>query len=120
MLNILITFYSLVNGIDPNLAFKIARIESNMNPNAISKTNDGGIFQLNNRYYRFHNPSWVFLPHTNIALALRTLGTLKNKCSHTEQDSFVICYNLGVSGAKKIKRPFKNNYYVKIKSMWRL
>jgi soluble lytic murein transglycosylase-like protein len=120
MINILITFYSLVNGLDPSLSFKIARIESNMNPNAISKTNDGGIFQLNSRYYRFHNPAWVFLPHTNIALALKTLGTLKNKCPHRVEESFVICYNLGVSGAKKIKRPFANNYYVKVKSMWRL
>jgi soluble lytic murein transglycosylase-like protein len=119
MLNILITFYSLVNGIDPDLSFKIARVESNMNPNAISKTGDGGIFQLNNRYYRFHNPNWVFVPHTNIALALKTLGTLKNKCIHRDRDSFVICYNVGLSGAKKIKRPMLNNYYVKIKSLWR-
>jgi soluble lytic murein transglycosylase-like protein len=47
MVSLLITFYSLVNGIDPSVSFQIARVESNMNVNAVSKTNDGGLFQLN-------------------------------------------------------------------------
>jgi len=119
MVNLLITYYALINGIDPNLAFNLARIESGMNPLAISRTQDGGLFQLNKRYYRFHNPKWIFNIDTNAALALRTLGKLKKECSHKLNNTFVLCYNLGKVGAKKIKHPTKHIYFTKVNSFWR-
>lgn len=119
MLNILITYYSLINGLDVNLSFKIAKIESNMNPMAISKTNDKGLYQLNSKYYKFHNPQMVFNPETNTALALHTLNKLKKDCKHVKNNTFVLCYNLGIKGASKIKQPLKQTYYKKITSIWR-
>lgn len=119
MLHLLIILYSSMNGIDQNLAFQMARIESGMNPYAISKTNDGGLFQLNRKYYRFHNPNMVFQPDTNVALAMNTLRNLKNKCKHKMNNSFILCYNLGIQGAGKIKFPFRHEYYRKVNSLWR-
>jgi soluble lytic murein transglycosylase-like protein len=119
MLNVLITFYSIVNGIDPALSFQMARVESNMNPYAVSRTNDGGLFQLNRNSYRFHNDKWIFVPITNIALAMNTLGKLKKQCSHKVNNSYILCYNMGIKGASKVKRPFTQSYYRKMNLLWR-
>ena len=119
MINLMITFYSLVNGIDPSLAFQMARVERNMNSYAVSKTNDGGLFQLNRTYYKFHNPSWIFNPNINIALALNKLSKLKKECKHTTNNSFILCYNMGTYGAGKIKKPFLQTYYKKMNLLWR-
>jgi soluble lytic murein transglycosylase-like protein len=119
MINLVITLYSAINGIDPSVAFQLARLESNMNPTALSRTNDGGLFQLNRQVYRFHNSSWIFHPTTNTALAMATLSNLKKSCSHKIKNGYVLCYNLGVSGAKKIKNPLSQTYYKKFNLIWR-
>ena len=119
MINLFITLYSAINGIEPSLSFQIARVESSMNPSALSRTNDGGLFQLNRGIYKFHNPDWVFAPDTNTALAMHTLGKLKNTCTHKIKNSYVLCYNLGITGARKIKIPFNQTYYKKMNLNWR-
>ena len=119
MINILITFYSLVNGIDTNMAFQMARVESNMNPNALSRTNDGGLYQLNRKSYKFHNEKWRFHPVTNMAIALDSLRKLKQTCSHKMSNSYILCYNSGIAGARRIKFPLKHPYYKKMNLMWR-
>ena len=119
MLNLLITFYSLVNGIDTGLAFQIAKTESNMNPNAMSKTQDGGLYQLNSRVHRFHNESWRFHPTINMGIALKSLAELKEKCTHKSYNTYVLCYNMGTKGARKIKFPLKQTYYKKMNLLWR-
>lgn len=119
MINILITCYALFNGIDPQLAFQVAKTESSMNPNAISCTGDGGLFQLNNRSYKFHNEKWRFIPVVNIAVALNSLRILKKTCKHRLNNSYVLCYNMGERGASKIKFPYKQTYYQKMNILWR-
>jgi soluble lytic murein transglycosylase-like protein len=118
MLSITISLIASLYGIDSSLALKLAKIESNMNPNAISKTKDGGVFQLNSKYYKFHNPNWVFDSVTNTHLAMETLKNLKNKCIHKSHNSYIVCYNLGISGAKKIKRAMHQTYYKKTTYAW--
>lgn len=118
MISLLITYYALVNGIDPLLATKMAKIESNMNPDAISKTGDGGLFQLNDRAHKFHNNEWRFIPVINTAIAMSVLGKLKSSCTHKLVDSYVLCYNLGKYGASKIKHPYKHPYYRKFTQVY--
>ena len=115
MLNILITYYSIVNGIDPSLAFQMARVESGMNPNAISRTQDGGLFQLNARAHKFHYDKWRFIPHTNMAIALHKLSGLKKKLPKT----YILAYNMGEAGSKRIKHPEKQTYVRKMNIIWR-
>lgn len=90
-----------------------------MNPNAVSKTNDGGLFQLNAKYHKFHNPKWVFDPQINSAIALKKLQILKNKCFHKKNERYLLCYNMGNAGAKKIKNPDKQTYLKKMNILWR-
>lgn len=119
MINLFITLYSAINGIDPSLSFQMARIESNMNPMALSKTNDGGLFQLNKNSHKFHNSNWIFIPTINTAIAMNALSKLKDKCIHKTKNSYVLCYNLGITGAKKVKDPFNQTYYKKMYLVWR-
>jgi soluble lytic murein transglycosylase-like protein len=119
LINLFITLYSAINGIEPSLSFQMARLESNMNPAALSRTNDGGLFQLNRRVYKFHNNTWIFNPDTNTAIAMDTLRKLKTRCSHKIKNGYVLCYNLGTSGAKKIKNPTAQTYYKKLSLVWR-
>ena len=114
---LLITYYALINGINPTLATKMAKVESNMNPLAKSNTGDGGLFQLNKRSFKFHNESWRFDVAINTALALKYLADLKSTCKHKIDNTYVICYNLGINGGSKIKNPKKQTYYRKINSI---
>lgn len=118
MINLLITYYALVNGVDPSLAMRMAKIESNMNPNAISRTNDGGLFQINALSHKFHYDKWRFIPVINTAIAMNFLGELKNTCKHKFHNTFVICYNQGRYGASKIKYPYKHPYYLKFNQVY--
>ena len=118
MLYLTISLISTLYGIDTSLAMKLAKIESNMNPDAVSRSNDRGIFQLNSRFYKFHNPKWIFNPNINAHLAMKTLQNLKKNCKHKLHNSYVICYNLGTSGAKKIKKATGQTYYKKITYAW--
>lgn len=111
---LLITYYALIYGIDPKLAQRMAKIESNMNPVAVSKTGDGGLFQLNKKSFKFHNERWRFDPVINMSAALNYLSYLKKTCKHTVDNTYVICYNLGRNGASKIKNPKNQSYYKKI------
>jgi soluble lytic murein transglycosylase-like protein len=120
MVNMLITLYSAFYGLNSDLSFQVARIESNMNPLALSKTNDGGLFQLNRKYYKFHNPALIFDINYNIPIALHTLKNLKDTCKHKLDNTYVLCYNMGITGAKKIKYPLKHSYYKKTNLIWRL
>ena len=119
MIHLIITYFSLVNGIEPSLAFKLARIESGMNPLARSTTSDGGLFQLNSRSHKFHNEQWRYRVDTNTAIAMSTLSSLKQKCKHRILNQFVLCYNRGIVGASKVKHPKKVTYYQKVISPWR-
>lgn len=119
MISLIITYFSLINGIEPSLAFKLARIESGMNPLAKSSTSDGGLFQLNTRSHMFHNEQWRYRVDTNTAIAMSFLGKLKNTCKHKTDNTFVLCYNRGLTGAKKVKNVYKDPYYKKVVSLWR-
>jgi soluble lytic murein transglycosylase-like protein len=114
MIRLIITYYALINGVEPDLALSIAKVESSLNPKAVSSTMDGGLFQLNKQYYKFHNPNWLFDVEINTALALHTLGKLKEECFHKANKTFVLCYNLGRTGASRIKFPEKHRYYKKV------
>ncbi len=110
---------SIMYGIDVNLATSMAYIESRFDPKADSKTGDGGLFQLNKKYYKFHNPKWVYDPQINATIAMKTLQDLKQTCFHKLQKTYVLCYNLGKAGAKKIKFPHNQTYYKKLNYVWR-
>jgi soluble lytic murein transglycosylase-like protein len=115
MIALIITYYSLINGIDPSLAFRMAKVESGMNPNAMSRTNDGGLFQLNGRAFKFHNEKMRYHIVTNTSIAMNTLRNLKERCGN----KFIVCYNIGVTGTKRLKNPLQQTYHRKMNLVWR-
>jgi hypothetical protein len=119
MIYLTIALLSSLYGVDSDLAIKLAKIESNFNPKAMSKTKDGGLFQLNTRYHKFHNPNWIFDIEINSHRAMKTLANLKTKCNLKFKNHFVLCYNMGTRGASKLKNPNNQTYIKKLTSVWK-
>jgi hypothetical protein len=114
----MIVLYSAIHGVNVSTAMRIAKVESNMIPTAKSRT-DGGLFQLNKKSFKFHNEDWRYDIVVNTNSALHYLHTLQNKCKHRIDNTHLVCYNLGVNGAKRIKNPKNQNYYKKITQLLR-
>lgn len=119
MLNLFISLVSILHGVDAGTAIQVARLESNFNPKAFSKTKDGGLFQLNTRYHKFHNPDWIFNESINTYKAIATLSKFKKTCKHKLNYQFVLCYNMGLRGASKLKNPEKQTYLKKLTLVWK-
>lgn len=119
MLHVFISLISILHGIEPKLSIQMAKVESNFNPKAFSHTKDGGLFQLNTRFYKFHNPEWIFDPYINTYKAIQTITKLKEKCRFKLNNQFVLCYNMGVKGASKLKHPENQTYLKKLTFVWK-
>lgn len=106
--------------VSPQTALSIARVESNLDHSAVSPTNDHGLFQLNARYF---TPT-PHDAHGHIITALKHLEWTKRHCPIRELYGvppikhvdllWVVCYNLGVNGIRKIKEPWNQTYFMKV------
>lgn len=99
----LITYYSIIYGVNPNVAISVAAVESQFNPGAIGVTNDLGVFQLNPKSFPNYTKLQLLNPNINIMLGVKYLAKVKKECNHQEGITWVICYNTGNKNAKKIK-----------------
>lgn len=108
----LITLHALMEGVPPQTALAIAKIESSYNVNAVGAAGELGLYQIMPQYSKY-NKKDLKKPHINIAEGMRMLKEAKKNCVHQEDNMWVLCYNLGVAGAKKIKHPKKFIYYKK-------
>lgn len=108
-----ILFYSLQNGIDPNLTKAVIKTESNYNHLAIGTVGEIGLMQIRPEYVP-ETKEQLFDPCTNVARGTQILKQMKKYCHHTLDKTWILCYNLGTEGAKKIKHPKLFPYYKKI------
>jgi len=108
----LITSAALMEGIEPDTAIAIAKMESSLRVNAVGSKNEIGLFQILPQYSKY-SVSDLKNPLINIKEGLRILKEAKNNCVHQLNKTWVICHNVGLAGAKKIKYPEKFPYYVK-------
>lgn len=99
-------------GVDADLAVAIARVESGLNPKAIGKHGELGVFQLRPKY---HATKVENVDH-NIRLAVRYLRTVRRFCEPTYKDAWIICYNVGPNYEKRILYPKLFPYYIKVMS----
>lgn len=88
----------------------IAKIESSFRPNAIGKAKEQGLWQFHPKYFKLKdnsikNQTKLAIKHYNWLL---TNGCKKNMIA--------ICWNLGITGANKIKDPSNFKYNKKFKS----
>jgi soluble lytic murein transglycosylase-like protein len=109
----LITVVAQLNGVSPQLAVAVASVESKMNPKAVGSVGEIGLFQVKPSSVGLSRQQ-LFDPATNIVAGVEYLKHVKKHC-HTKEDfTFVICYNAGVTGAKRIKHPKQFSYYKKV------
>lgn len=108
----LILFYSQMFGLDPKIALTIAKMESNFKVNAVGSSGEIGVFQLLPTSYPEFEKEELKNPRTNIILGIATLKKIKDKCKHLNKN-WVVCYNAGFAGAKRIKQPSKHPYALK-------
>lgn len=110
----IILAWSIHYNIDPTLVTKIIKVESNYNVNAIGEHGEIGLMQLKPESFPEYKKKELFNPNINIMLGIKYLAEVKEKCKHKYKNTFVICYNKGVTGGSKINYPKLDSYYIKI------
>lgn len=110
----LIIWYSFLSPIDPHVAIAVARVESRMNMNMVGPVGEIGMFQIRPEYSKFSKTE-LMNPHINIIEGLHKLQEAKNRCKHQRDLTWLVCYNVGITGGSRIKNPSKFKYLVKVK-----
>lgn len=108
-----VLFYSLLNGINPLITNAVIQVESSGNPFAIGYLGDYGLMQIRHKYVP-ESKLQLLNPCTNIRRGVLILKTAKEKCKHKLDKTWLVCYNVGISGGNKIKFPKKFKYYKKV------
>lgn len=111
-----IYFYSFLNGVDPRITIAVIKTESNENPYALSPDRqDGGLMQIRTKYVP-ESRMQLFQSCTNVMRGTQLLKQAMQKCVHKLDNTWLVCYNVGLAGGRKIKHPRKFSYYKKIVS----
>lgn len=111
----MIIFYSNVYGVNPQIALSVAKIESGLNPMAISKTHDYGLFQLNEASFKQYSIKQLLNPNINIIEGIKYLAKMQKECKYRNNLDWLTCWNMGKTYvAKNIKYPSKHRYVKKI------
>jgi soluble lytic murein transglycosylase-like protein len=108
-----ILFFSLLNGIDPAVTTAVVATESSGKPLAVGAGKDYGLMQV-----RAKHVPWTKLqllqPCTNIMVGTALLAKAKERCVHKLDKTWLVCYNRGMAGARKVRLPKLDKYYLKI------
>jgi soluble lytic murein transglycosylase-like protein len=110
-----IIFYSFLAGIDPQLTQAVINVESNGNPYALGKLGDSGLMQIRHRLVP-ETQQQLFQGCTNVKRGIELLNQARKKCKHQLNNTWLVCYNAGLKGGSKIKRPTSFIYYKKVMS----
>lgn len=113
-----ILLYSSVYGIDPKLATSIAQYESSGYYNTIGLHGEIGLFQIRPEYSKL-TVNQLLNPKLNIQEGIKKLYEAKKDCLHQREYSWIVCYNVGVAGGRKIVRPKQFIYYRRVMSIYR-
>ncbi len=115
MIIMLILKYSTIMGIDPHIALAVAKVESNFNPNIVGSIGEIGLFQVRPEYVKGFTRDELFNPHTNIIVGINKIKEVQNACRHVGSNiDYIVCYNVGVTGGKRMRNPRRFSYMKKI------
>lgn len=131
----LITTYSLLYGVDPRMVMSIVQLESRFNTFAVGQHGELGLMQLRPEYFskscqknfqpNVKTPESVkikkipcgqelFLAEENLKIGIQNLKKVMQSCAHKKDGTWVLCHNLGVKGASRIKHPKEFAYYKEV------
>jgi hypothetical protein len=108
-----ILFYSFLNGIDPSITKAVISVESKGNPFAIGTQGDSGLMQVRHQFVP-ESQKQLLQSCTNIKRGVTLLKQAKDKCVHKLNNTWIICFNTGITGGVRIRHPEKFIYYKKI------
>lgn len=109
----LIVHYSSIYQVDPVMATAVARVESNLNPMAVSPKGAIGVFQI--MPINSKHPERLYELDYNINNGIRLIAQAKKKCKHQIDLQYLTCYNHGIKGATRLKTPSTSEYVKKVK-----
>lgn len=108
-----VLFYSMLSGIDPEITNAVIKVESNGNTFAVGKNQDSGLMQIRHPLVP-ETQQQLFNPCTNIRRGVTLLKKAKDRCTHKLNNTWLVCYNLGITGGSRIKYPSSFIYYKKV------
>lgn len=110
----LIMHYAALYGVNGDIAVAVAQVESNLNPVMVGDLGEVGLYQLRPEYVQGYTAKQLLNPETNIKVGVKMLADDMKSCKHKKNHTWVICHNLGRTGASKVKYPELFPYYKKI------
>lgn len=93
-------------GVDPNIAVAVAKVESGLDPQALGIYGEIGLFQIMPYYGRN-----LWNPKTNIRTGIFLLKRMKQQCADMH-DAWVVCYNNGMH--RRPRYPQLHPYYKRV------
>lgn len=110
-----VLFYSLLHGIDPRITQAVINVESSGNPFAMGSKGDSGLMQIRHKFVP-ETEKQLLQACTNVRRGVSILKKAKQRCKHKKDKTWLVCYNLGITGGSRIKHPSSFIYYKKIMS----
>lgn len=96
------------------LLYGIAKVESNLNPSAVSlDKHDYGLLQVRQKYSKLSKAD-LLDACKNAKEAARILKQARASCTHQKGHSYLTCYNRGIAGAKRVKNAMQDSYVRKV------
>lgn len=105
-----ILYFSALNHVDPLLVRAVVQVESGGQVGKVGLLREQGLMQLRSSSFN-ETEQQLKEPRHNLEKGIQYLSQLQNSCPFKERYEFVICYNKGVSGAKKVRQPSQDKYY---------
>lgn len=105
-----ILYYCSIYKVDPVLVQAMVQYESSGDNSKVGKLGEIGLLQLRPEYFG----TKIKDPKKNIEMGVKHLAYLQDTCIHKADATFIVCYNVGVAGAKKITHPKKFIYYKEV------
>lgn len=118
MISACIIAYSLSFGIDPEITKAVVKYESNYNSSAVGTLGEIGLMQIRPEYSKLSIKK-LFDPCLNIREGVSILKRALKSCKHQADNTWVICYNLGIAGGSKVKYPKLFPYYKNVMAHYR-
>lgn len=108
-----VLFYSMLSGIDPEITNAVIKVESNGNTMAVGTMGDSGLMQVRHQFVP-ETQQQLFNPCTNVRRGVALLKKAKDNCKHRLNNTWLVCYNLGLKGGSRIRHPSSFIYYKKV------
>lgn len=108
-----VIYYSMMFNMDPALVSSVIMVESGGNPKVVGTHGEVGLMQVMPSNCGVTRKK-LFDPRENIYCGVSYLRLMEQECKHKNDFTHLLCYNLGVAKASKVRYPKLFPYYKKV------